>query len=167
MTEHLNREFGEYYLNQAKYALSGAQTGGALDGFGGYQYQRGHGFFSSIFRNILKPLGLYLGKQALTTGVNVGKDILEGENLKESLKKNAKLTGKNMFNDTIDRVQKFAQTGSGKRRRRRRRSKKVTKTSKKAINKTARKRSKTVLKKKSKKRRRKKTLPKSKFSHIF
>ena len=111
MSSHLQNEINEYYRNQA---------GSGLAGFQGYQYQRGHGFFSTIFQSILKPLGLYLGKQALATGIGVGSDILQGQNFKESLKKNAKITSNNMLNDGIARAQKFAQTGSGKTKRRRR-----------------------------------------------
>ena len=143
----------EYYANQA---------GSGLSAFQGYQYQRGNGFFGSLFQNILKPLGRYLGRQALTTGVKVGTDLLEGEKFSDSIKKNAKITGKNMFKDTIDRAYKFAQTGSGKRRRRRK--------AKKYISKTIKKKSKTKLKSLSKKKprkTRKKKKSKTKFSHLF
>ena len=44
----------DYYTNQA---------GSGLTGFQGYKYQRGHGFFSSLFRNILVPLVKYFGKK--------------------------------------------------------------------------------------------------------
>ena len=147
----------EYYSNQA---------GSGLAGFEGYRYQRGHGFFSSIFQNILKPLGRYLGRTALSTGVNIGNDFLHGENIKDSLNKNVKLTSKNMLGDAITRAQKFAQTGSGKRRRRRKKTVIKPKIKKKVSKKT-----KTVRKKKStstvKKRTSKKRALKSKFSHLF
>ena len=48
-----NNPYIDYYTNQA---------GSGISGFQGYKYQRGHGFFSSIFRNILMPLGKYFGK---------------------------------------------------------------------------------------------------------
>ena len=79
----MSNPYLEYYSNQA---------GSGLADFEGYRYQRGHGFFSSIFQSILKPLGRYLGKQAIQTGVNVGNDLLQGENLKDTVKKNLKKT---------------------------------------------------------------------------
>lgn len=154
----MNKESETYYINQVQY-------GSGIPYFQGVQYQRGHGFFSSIFQNILKPLGMYFGKQVLSTGVNVGKDILEGQNLKESLKKNAKITGKNMFNDGIARATRFAQTGTGKRRRRRRKAKN-SKIKSKPIKKKGRKKNKSVSKKKPKKKRSRKRV-KSNFAHLF
>ena len=150
----MNNPYIEYYTNQA---------GSGLAGFEGYRYQRGHGFFSSIFQNILKPLGRYLGRTALSTGVNIGNDYLKGENIKDSLNKNVKLTSKNMLGDAITRAQKFAQTGSGKSRRRRKET--VIKNKKKVS-----KKGKAVKKKKSTRAVRKvskKNSLKSKFSHLF
>ena len=143
----------KYYVDQA---------GSGLAGFEGYQYQRGHGFFSSIFQNIIKPLGRYLGRQVLSTGVNVGQDLLQGENLKDSLKKQGKVSSKNMLVDSIARAQKFAQTGTGRKRRRRSKTKKTVK--KAPIKKRGKKKNKSVRKKKSTKKRSKKP---SKFSHLF
>ena len=102
----------EYYSNQA---------GSGLAGFQGYRYQRGHGFFGNLFQNILKPLGKYLGKQALKTGVEIGGDMMSGENFKTSAKKRLKSTKDVVLNDAIDRAKLFAQTGKGRKRRRRRR----------------------------------------------
>ena len=99
----------EYYSNQA---------GSGLTGFQGYRYQRGHGFFGSIFQNILKPLGRYFGKQALKTGVEIGGDMLQGENFKNSAKKRLLSTKDKVMNDAIDRAKIFAQTGKGRRRKR-------------------------------------------------
>lgn len=143
----------EYYSNQA---------GSGLSAFEGLQYQRGHGFFGTIFQNIIKPLGKYLGRQALTTGVNVGNDILEGENFKDSIIKNSKMTSKKMLFDGVKKAQKLAQSGAGRRRRRRNKKKLI----KKPINKIVKKKTKTV---KRKRRRSKKKNSKltSKFSNLF
>ena len=150
---HKENKYITYYVDQA---------GSGLAVFEGNQYQRGHGFFSSLFQNIIKPLGRYLGRAALTTGVNVGSDLLQGENLQETLKKQSKVTSKKMLNDSITRAQKFAQTGTGGRERRR---KKVNKTKVvKSIKKKPIKKKRTVRKKKSSKKRSKKP---SKFAHIF
>lgn len=109
MTEAERKRYTDYYMYQA---------GSGLEGFAGYKYQRGHGFFGNIFRNILKPLGIYLGKQALSTGIDVGKDLLQGENIKESLKKRGKQTAKRVLDDSYERATDMFQKGQGKQRRR-------------------------------------------------
>ena len=141
-----SRDWDDYYSNQA---------GNGLSAFEGLRYQQGHGFFSTLFQNIIKPLGRYLGRQAITTGVNIGADYLKGDNLKESLKKNVKMTGRNMLEDSIGRAKKFAQTGSGKRRRRR-------KKAKTGLIKEGKNHKKALVKKKPRKKRKVKTKPKSK-----
>ncbi len=123
----MSNPFVDYYTNQA---------GSGLAHFEGYKYQRGHGFFGNLFKNILRPLGLYLGKQALSAGVNIGKDVLSGQNFKDSLKNNAKNTAKSIL---IDSAEKVGQLRNGKRRiKKKRPTKKTTvkrKTSKKIVNK--------------------------------
>lgn len=135
----------EYYANQA---------GSGLTGFQGYRYQRGHGFFGSIFKHILKPLGKYFGKQALKTGVEIGGDILQGENLKSSAKKRLKSTKDNVLNDAIDRAKLFAQTGKGKRRKRKKKKtfpiKIKKRRSKKRVNRKKKNKRRSVRKRKSK-----------------
>ena len=154
----MSNPYVDYYTNQA---------GSGLAHFQGTQYQRGHGFFGTLFQNILKPLGRYLGRQALETGVNLGGDLLKGENFKDSLKKNAKATSKNMLNDTIARAQKFAQTGSGRRRRRRKTKKPKNTLKPKATKKIKKKKSSSLAKKKPKTKRKKNKSVKSKFSQFF
>jgi hypothetical protein len=101
---------------------------------------------------------MYLGKKALSTGMSIGGDILQGENLKESAKKRLKSAGKEVLIDGAERVKKFAQTGSGKKRRRRTRKRKIIKpkikrkNKKKAITKKKTKRKPSVKIKKSKKK---------------
>lgn len=149
----MSNPYIEYYRNQA---------GSGLAGYSGYKFQRGHGFFGNIFQHILKPLGQYFGKQALSTGIGIGSDILGGENLKESAKKRLKMTGENVLNDAVKRATKFAQTGKGrKRRRRRKKSKKINKIKskpRKIIKKKRKRRKRSLKKKKSKK---------SRLSHLF
>ena len=160
-----SRDWEDYYSNQA---------GNGLSAFEGNRYQQGHGFFSTLFQNIIKPLGRYLGRQAISTGVNVGADFLKGDNLKESLKRNVKNTGRNMLEDSIGRAKKFAQTGSGKRRRRRKKAKTVSiktgKNTKKTVERKKPRRKRKV-KNKPKPKTKSKTKPKSRtksgFSHLF
>lgn len=106
--------YDEYYIEQA---------GSGFTPYQGLPYQRGHGFFGSLFSSIIKPLGRYFGKQALNTGVRLGSDVLSGENVMESLKRNLKKTGEKVLDDGYGRIKKFAQTGKGRRRRKRRRTK--------------------------------------------
>jgi len=146
-----------YYANQA---------GSGLAGFQGVRYQRGHGFFSSIFQNVLRPLAKYLGKKALSTGVEIGSDILKGEDIKESAKKRLKTTGKSIVNDAIERAKNFAQTGSGGKRRRKRKYKKSKGKLKKDSKKLAKNKKKTSKKSKKKPVKRKKAVSKH-LKHIF
>ena len=146
----------EYYSNQA---------GSGLGGFEGYRYQRGHGFFGTLFQNIIKPLGKYLGKQALQTGVKIGNDLLQGENLGDTFLKNMKTTGNQLITDTLNRVQKFAQTGKGRKRRSRNKIKNGNK--KKKTRKRTLRKSKTVKKVISKRKIRRKSKKSPKFSTLF
>ena len=90
--------------------------------YSGYQYQRGHGFFGTLFANLLTPLAKYFGKQAVSTGVRMGHDLLEGERFGDTFRKNIKISGKTVLDDGLERLRKFQQTGTGKRRRRRKKS---------------------------------------------
>jgi hypothetical protein len=148
------------------------QCGSGLTAYHGLQYQYGHGFFGSLFTNIIKPLGKYLGKQALNTGVKIGSDYLSGQDIKDSLKRNLKTTANQMLDDGYQRAKKYAQTGSGKRRRRRRKNKlaikpkrRIKKRPKRANKSFKGKRAKRkLIKKKSRRRRSKKH---SKISELF
>ena len=142
-------QYDEYYVNQA---------GSGLTAYHGLQYQRGHGFFGTLFSSIIKPLGKYLGKQALNTGVKLGSDFLSGENFKDSFKKNIKLTGEKILDDGYSRAKKFAQSGKGRKRRRRRKPKKVDKSIikvKKSNKKRRKRKTKSVKKRQSTRRHRK------------
>ena len=136
----------EYYRNQA---------GSGVTVYEGLQYQRGHGFFGTLFSNVIKPLTKYFGKRALETGVKVGSDVLEGEDFKDSLKKNFKLTGNRVLDDGVEKLKKFTQSGSG--RRRRRRKPKLVAMLKKLHIKGKKKKSKSFKKKLSKKTKQKKS----------
>ena len=109
----------EYYTNQA---------GTGLTGFQGYRYQRGHGFFGNLYSSIIKPLAKYFGKKALSTGVQMGKDILSGQNFKESAKKRLIDLGEEAGYDGIKRAKQYFQTGKGRKRRRKNRKRSSIKT---------------------------------------
>ena len=104
----------QYYTNQA---------GTGIPGFVGVRYQRGHGFFSSLFTGgvlpILRKILPYLGKRGLETGMDIVDDVTKGEKVGASFKKRFKATGKRIGDDTLSKIQAMA--GSGARRGRRRR----------------------------------------------
>src|SRR5271165_5266492 len=106
--------YEDYYLNQA---------GNGLAGFEGDRYQKGSGFFSSLWK-FLAPGAKLLGRKFLGHAADLGSDILKGEDFKESAKKRLKLAGKDVLNEAVERAKSFAQKGSGRRRKRRTKSSK-------------------------------------------
>ena len=96
--------YTDYYVNQA---------GSGLRGFSGARYQRGHGWFSRIFSSTLLPALKFLGKKGLETGIGVADDVLAGKNLKESVKRRAVESGKELARKGLDRGKTYLQTGKG------------------------------------------------------
>lgn len=120
--------YEEYYLNQ---------VGSGLGGFEGTRFQRGHGFFGRLFTSKILPALKFLGKHALSAGINVADDVLHGGNVKESFKTRFKETGHDVAEKAVNRARIFAQTGKGLRRRKskRRTKAKTKKLKKKKVNK--------------------------------
>ena len=118
-----------YYVNQA---------GSGIGGFQGARFQRGQGFFGNVFKSAILPLLKYFGRKALTTGVDVARDAISGENILDSIKTRGKKTMRNIASDAASRATRFAQTGTGRRGRKRRRTIKTVASPKKR--RTARKR---------------------------
>ena len=89
------------------------QEGGAIRGFSGPEWQVGGGFnFGRFLWKHAKPLLGFLSKQALKTGVEIGQDVLSGENIKESAKNRLKETGKAIANTALDKAkEKIAGAG--------------------------------------------------------
>ena len=108
-----------YYVNQA---------GSGIGGFQGARFQRGQGFFGNVFKSAIMPLLKYFGKQALSTGVDVARDALEGDNVLNSLKSRGKMAARNIAKDAVNRAERYVQTGKGRRRRRRRNNLALIKT---------------------------------------
>lgn len=103
----------------------------------GGKSQVGRGFpFKHLFKRYVKPGLNYLGDEALQTGLNVGKDVLGGVNVKDSITKQIGkskkrilrkiLTGgkRNSSKKTRKRSKKMSQPKKGIKRR----LKKVKKT---------------------------------------
>src|SRR5688572_16510259 len=99
------------------------QAGNGISEFSGMDFQRGYGWasigniFGKLYRSLVVPAAKYLGKKVLSTGVDVGKDALAGENVKESAKKR--------FNEMLDNIKE--QKGAGRRKKRKSIKRKVYK----------------------------------------
>lgn len=110
------------------------QVGSGLVGFEGVKYQKGHGFFGRLISSFAKPLLSYFGKKALSTGRDIASDLLEGKNIKESVKTRAKETLKKVGEDSLEYgKRKLSQVGSGMRCKRRRITNKKNKNKKRKI----------------------------------
>jgi hypothetical protein len=123
--------YQDYYRNQA----FGLRQHGGFDNmpfFRGSSYQRGHGL-GSIFGNIFRGLRAIMpsvfktvGRHALTTGVNIANDVLEGKKLKESVRQHGLQGLKSAAGEVapvlLDTIKRSAhdnvdQSGSGLRKR--------------------------------------------------
>ena len=109
--------FESYYVNQA---------GSGIAGYSGLKYQRGHGFFGRLLSGTVLPILKYLGKKALNTGVGIGSDVIQGENLKSAMKKRLKTTGFDIADDAYNKLKEYKQKGSGRRRKKRVHKKKTS-----------------------------------------
>ena len=107
---HLGNPYLNYYANQA---------GNGISGFEGIRYQRGNGFFGNILKSAALPLLKYLGKQVLSTGIDVAKDVRDGEPIKEAFKSRAKAKLRDVAGDALKRAEVYRQTGRGRRIRKR------------------------------------------------
>lgn len=155
------KAYNEYYANQG---------GTGLIGYSGTRYQsgpqRGGGFFSSIgsiFSGLIRPIAKYLGTQALSTGIKIGDDYLNGEKIGDSARKRLKATGKQILGDAIEKGKTFIQKGGHKRKKTNKAKKKQGK--KKKMRKNTAKNVKRIdikPKKKSKKSKKPKKLKKNK-----
>lgn len=88
-----------YYTNQA---------GSGLGGFAGHRYQRGDGFFGRLISGTVLPLIRkalpFLGKTALNTGVDIVRDLSEGQKFKQSFKRRMKEGGEQLTDKAIGKV---------------------------------------------------------------
>ena len=105
----------QYYQEQAR------QVGHGLFGYQGTQFQRGNGlgsFFGRLFRAIL-PVAKTVGKSALKQAVNFGSnvvgDLVEGQPVKQSLKKRGLQATQNLLNKADQKLNQSGQ-GLGKRK---------------------------------------------------
>lgn len=129
--------FEDYYAKQSGGGVYEGplwQDGGAIKGFRGrdLQYGTGFGAFGRILFRWAKPLLLesakYLGRQGLKAGVNIGNDVLAGEDIKGSVSNRLKETGTQIASDAAEVVKKKLK-GRGKMNKmaRKRRSRRINK----------------------------------------
>ena len=96
------------------------QKGGQMMVFHGEPFQRGYGlgsFFQSLARKaipLLKTGAKTVGKAALNTGVNIAKDILTGNNLKDSAKARLRQSAQTLKQQALNQF--TSQAGSGRSR---------------------------------------------------
>ena len=92
-----------YYLNQA---------GNGYPVFAGSRMQRGHGLgsiFSGLFKAatpLLKRGAKALGKQALSTGMELASDLIEGKNFKTAAKSRLKKAGSNLISEASTSIRR-------------------------------------------------------------
>lgn len=128
------------YQNGGYYSGPRFQRGGAIRGFAGPEYQMGGKWaFGQFLWRHAKPLLSYLGKQALSTGVDIGQDVIGGKKFKDATKDRLSETGKNVAITAMDRLKTKIQAGKG-RRLKKRRKKKFSSVVGATANKTARRR---------------------------
>lgn len=121
--------------------------GGNLPAFHGVRIQRGYGLgglLKGLFRAavpLFKQGAKVVGRTALKTGARVARDVLQGQDLKSSLKTRGSQAQQELQKKAKRKVAKMV--GGGKR------TKATKKTTKRRINKTATKRMKGAVLKKS------------------
>ena len=104
------------------------QTGGGTDHnfFSGAPYQRGHGLggiFGRLFRAavpVFKSAGKSLAREALSTGVGVAGDLLDGGNIKGSLESRLPAAGKRLAVKGVRKLNTMLNSHPPKSRKRKR-----------------------------------------------
>lgn len=144
---------------------------GNFQKFQGSRYQRGHGWGSFLGRvyKLIKPAlisaGKYMGRQAIDTGIGIGRDFLDGQKIGESLKSRTKQKGTEIMNKFEEKV---TQAGMGKKRCKGKGKKKCKKSSLKLkSNKRSRKSAKLNKKKKRSHRTKNSSLKKSYIQNLL
>lgn len=157
--------FENYYVDQAgngAYTAPLWQEGGAIRGFAGreMQYGNGLGTFGRTLLRWAKPILKYLGREGLKTGVNIGQDLLENRDIKESVSERMKESGAQIATDAVAAVKKKL-TGRGRKSRKGRKKKKMARkrrTKTRGNKKPVARRRKTVRRRRSRRKRVKRAL---------
>lgn len=108
----MDDQIAEYYMKQA---------GEGIPGYAGIRYQKGHGFFGRMVSGavipMLKKVLPFLGKTALTTGLDIAKDVTSGESFKRAAKTRLREAGRTVEDKAMSKIQSM--TGNGRKKRRR------------------------------------------------
>ena len=109
--------FKSYYAKQVQHG------GGTLSAFHGARIQRGYGigsFLGGLLRSAVpffKEGAKAIGKTALTTGLNIANDVMEGKTLKSSARTRAIEAKNSLQNKALDTARNvLGQTGKGIKR---------------------------------------------------
>lgn len=103
--------FNQYYQRQAGSGFTDIQV------FRGFPYQRGYGL-GSLIKRFGVPILKVIGKHVLKTGVNVGQDVLDKKDFKESIKQRARIGLRDVANDSLNKARNLLnQTGKGMKRK--------------------------------------------------
>ena len=98
------------------------QSGGAIPGYSGRQWQTGGGWnFGRFMSRYAKPLLGYLARKTFATTLDFGKDLVENKHQspKELAKNHLKRVGRDLANDALSKIkEKVDQIGSGRRKKR-------------------------------------------------
>ena len=116
----MNNPYTHYYLEQ---------QGRGMSVFRGSPWQMGHGqtgyglggMFGTIARTVmplLKRGAKALGKILLNTAVNFASDVVAGKNVKQAAKARALESVNTAKTKAVQRLQRYAQTGQGRKRSR-------------------------------------------------
>ncbi len=112
------------------------QQGSGLGGFLGNLFKRVWPVVSSIFSSApVKQVASDVKDSALKAGLNLASDVIHGQNVKESLEKNAKSFGKNVGESVINAADSVLSTKSKKNKKPAKRPAKPKKPPKKKIKK--------------------------------
>ena len=137
--------YTQYYLRQAE-----GQYGGEYRG----TTQKGDGlgsFLGGLFRRIF-PLfssgAKAVGKEALTTGVNLLRDVISGRSMKDSVRERVQQAGTNLTNKAAQKMESMVGSGYKKRKRNRTSQSRVSAKRRKVARKTAKARKRKIVKRK-------------------
>ena len=125
---------------QIRTKVKNSQYGLGMNVFHGSRIQRGYGLGSilgGLFRKALPYLwkgAKYAGKTALRTGANVANDVIDGQNIRASIKARSAQAGKRIANNVTDSIlsKVGVQAGRGRKRSVKRGVRKYNITSSKA-----------------------------------
>ena len=111
-------DYLKYYANQAGFG----QVPYGIQAYKGSSFQRGNGL-GSIFQSLWRVISPMFGsdvvrgalKSAGTSALNVGADMLKGQDFKQAVQQRARETGANIMESAVKKLR-----GEGRKRRKRR-----------------------------------------------